>query len=128
VPSETQRAFAAAAAGVGVPKKLICRLLPGAEPGAVGEIDKGTLAKHFAAELRRGVNLASSLAAARLFRIALAGEDRLALTVLRLVLKSPDASRALGDLAGDAGPSLSFDRLTSQERHALRKLIAKATP
>src|ERR1700741_833300 len=26
VPSETQRAFAAAAAGVGVPKKLICRL------------------------------------------------------------------------------------------------------
>ena len=128
VPSEAQRAFVAAAARVRVPKKLIGRLLPGAEPGSVVEIDSGTLTKHFAAELRQGVNLALSLAAARLFRIALAGEDRLALTALRLVLKSPDAWQALGDRSGDAEHSLSFDRLTSQERHALRKLIAKATP
>jgi len=103
-------------------------MLPGASPAEAIEIDGGTLARHFAAELRQGMTLALSLAAARLFQIALTGEDRLALTALRQVLKSPETWRAVGGIAGKTEPGLAFDRLTRKERHALRKLIAKASP
>jgi hypothetical protein len=127
VPSEAQRAFVAAAAGVGVPRRLIRRLLPGARPDNVAEISGRALARHFGAELRRGVDLALSLAAARLFQIALAGEERQSLGALRLVLKAPEAWRALATASGNTAPGLFIDRLSRQERHALRKLIAKAT-
>jgi hypothetical protein len=126
-PSEAQRAFVAAAAGVGVPRRLIRQLLPGARPGDVAEISGRALARHFGAELRRGVDLALSLAAARLFQIALAGEERRSLGALRLVLKAPEAWRALAMASGNTAPRLFLDRLTRQESHALRKLIAKAT-
>ena len=79
-------------------------------------------------ELRQGMKLALSLAAARLFAIALAGEDRQALTALRLILKEPTAWETLGEASreGEAG-RFSGDRLSRQERAALRKLLAKGT-
>jgi hypothetical protein len=33
-PRPAQRAFVSAAAGLGVPRRVICRMLPGADPGA----------------------------------------------------------------------------------------------
>jgi hypothetical protein len=126
-PNEAQRAFVAAAAGVGVPRRLIRRLLPDPGSGDAPEISGRALDRHFGAELRRGVDLALSLAAARLFQVALAGEARESLGALRLVLKTPEAWRALATASGNAAPRLFLDRLSRQERHALRKLIEKAT-
>jgi len=127
VPSEAQRAFVAAAAGVGLPRRLIRRLLPGADSGDATEISGRTLQRHFRAELRRGVDLALSLAAARLFQIALSGQERQSLGALRLVLKAPEAWRALATSSGKTAPRLLLDRLSRQDRLALRKLIEKAT-
>jgi hypothetical protein len=127
VATEAQRAFVAAAAGVGLPRRLIRRLLPGADSGNATEISGRALQRHFRGELRRGVDLALSLAAARLFQIALAGEERQSLGALRLVLKAPEAWRALATSSGNTAPRLLLDRLSRQERHALRKLIEKAT-
>ena len=126
-PNEAQRAFVAAASGVGVPPRLIRRLLPGTRPGDVMEISGKALQRSFGAELRRGVNLALSLAAARLFQIALSGQERQSLGALRLVLKAPEAWRALATSSGKTAPRLLLDRLSRQERLALRKLIEKAT-
>ena len=127
-PSEAQRAFVAAATGLGVPASLICRMLPGAAPGETVAIDGASLARHFEEECRQGLRLALSLAAARLFAIALAGADRPALTALRLILKTPTEWDMLGEASreGQAG-RFSGERLSRQERAALRKLLAKGT-
>lgn len=126
-PNEAQRAFVAAAAGVGVPPRLIRRLLPGTRPGDVMEISDQALQRSFGTELRRGVNLALSLAAARLFQLALSGGERQSLGALRLVLKAPEAWRALATSSGKTMPRLLLERLSRQERQELRKLIGKAT-
>ena len=126
-PNEAQRAFVAAAAGVGVPPRIIRRLLPGARPGDVMEISDKALQRSFSTELRRGVNLALSLAAARLFELALSGEKRESLGALRVVMKAPEAWRAMATASAKTAPRLFLERLSRQERHALRKLIEKAT-
>ncbi|HUH85492.1 MAG TPA: hypothetical protein VLX85_12860 [Stellaceae bacterium] len=126
-PSEAQRAFVAAASGVGVPPRLIRRLLPGTRRGDVVEISGKVLQRSFGTELRRGINLALSLAAARLFQIALSGQQRESMAALRLVLKAPEAWRALATSSGKTAPRMLLERLSRQEGQALRKLIEKAT-
>jgi len=91
------------------------------------EISGRAPARHFDAELKRGVDLALSLAAARLFHIALSGEERQSLGALTLVLKAAEARRALAAALGNTVPRLFLDRLSRQKRQALRSLIAKAT-
>lgn len=125
-PSEAQRAFVAAAAGLGVPATLTCRMLPGARPGKTVAIDEASLAKHFEREVRQGLRLALSLAAARLFAIAMASGDRQALVALRLILKAPDDWHALGKRSRGETRRIAGERLSRPERAALRKLIDKA--
>jgi hypothetical protein len=53
-PTPVQRAFVSAAAGPGVPRRVICRMLPGAEPGATVSISAHMLRNYFSLERREG--------------------------------------------------------------------------
>lgn len=127
-PSEMQRAFVAAAAAVGLPPAMICRMLPPGGKGGRAALDPESLERHFAEELKPESMLAARLVVARVLQRALAGDDRVALSAQMAVFKTLDDWRALGDSAR-AGEHrrLAVDRLTRQERDTLRKLLAKAS-
>lgn len=78
-PTDPQRAYVAACAGVGVPHDIICGTLPHPAPTkqkTTLAIDRKTLEKHFPLELREGMQLALSRVAARVFNRALFGDER----------------------------------------------------
>ena len=52
-PTQEQRAFVAAAAGLRIPRRVICRRLPGAKPGETVSITGHMLTDYFTRELRR---------------------------------------------------------------------------
>jgi hypothetical protein len=53
-PAPAQRAFVSAAAGLGVPRRVICRMLRGAEPGATVSISAHMLRDYFSRGLPEG--------------------------------------------------------------------------
>jgi hypothetical protein len=127
VPSEAQRAFVVAAAAVGLPPAMICRLLPGRGKSGRAAIDLETLERHFAEELAPDTLLAARLVVARVLERALAGDDRGAISAQMAIFKTLDDWRSLGSEARAAqARHLAVDRLTRQERDTLRKLLAKA--
>ncbi len=126
-PSETQRAFVAAAAAVGLPPAMICRMLPRSAKGGRATLDPASLERHFAEELKPEAMLAARLVVARVLQRALAGDDRVAVSAQMAVFKTLENWRALGDGAREKeGRRLAVDRLTRQERDTLRKLLEKA--
>jgi hypothetical protein len=128
VPSETQRAFVAAAAAVGLPPAMICRMLPPGVKGARATLDPSSLEQHFAEELKPETLLAARLVVARVLERALSGDDRVAISAQMAVFKTLDDWRGLGESAREReGRRLAVDRLTRQERDTLRKLLAKAS-
>src|SRR5262245_27157140 len=74
-PTQAQRAFVAAAAGLGVPRRVICQMLPAAEPGEIVSISAHVLRDYFSRELREGMKLVVPLIGARLCQRALSGDD-----------------------------------------------------
>ncbi|MGO8919864.1 MAG: hypothetical protein ACLQJR_28525 [Stellaceae bacterium] len=125
VPSEAQRAFVAAANAVGLPLPLICRMLPRGEKGAPATVGPADLERHFAEELSPGSMLATRLVVARVLQRALTGDDREAMSAQMAVFKTLEDWRTLGD-AQAAEDRLAVDRLTREERDALRQLLDKA--
>lgn len=126
IPSETQRAFVAAANAVGLPLPLICRMLPRGENGAHAALDPARLERHFAEELSPGTMLAARLVVARVLQRALSGDDREAMSAQMAVFKTMEDWRSLGDAQAAEGRKLAVDRLTREERDALRLLLEKA--
>ena len=126
VPTPAQRAFVAAANAVGLPREMICRMLPRGENGARAALDPARLERHFAEELSPGTMLAARLVVARVLQCALAGDDREAISAQMAVFKTLEDWRALGDAQAEEGRKLAVDRLTREERDALRLLLEKA--
>lgn len=125
-PSETQRAFVAAANAVGLPLPLICRMLPRGENGRAAALQPAQLQRHFAEELSPDAMLATRLVVARVLQRALTGDDREAMSAQMAVFKTLADWRALGDADEAQERELEVDRLSRDERAALRQLLAKA--
>jgi hypothetical protein len=123
-PTQEQRAFVAAAAGLGIPRRVIRQMLPGAKPGETVAITGHMLTDCFAQELReKGLALVVALAGARLCQRALSGDDRGAAQMMVLnargwKLPAPPEER----------DEISLAALTREERQELRRLLDKATP
>jgi hypothetical protein len=134
VPSDPQRAYVAASAGVGVPHAVICQHLPGAKAGDEVAIDRETLEKHFAEELRNGMQLALSRVAARVFHRALFGDEKNYAThrAAEMILVTRGGWKKLGEGDPSAETPLQADedfgdvkRLTREERKQVLELLAK---
>jgi hypothetical protein len=126
-PTREQRAFVAAAAGLGVPNRVICQMMPGGT-GEIAPINCHTLTSYFKTELRDGLRLATALVEARVYQRALSHDDRSALSAQALILNSrggwkSEENPSLEDLPD---PPLAMDRLTFEERDTLKKLLTKA--
>jgi hypothetical protein len=124
-PSEMQRAFVAAAAGLGLGQDAIRGMLP-AEGGGTVEIEAAAFERHFAKELQQGLKLALSRVVLRVFERALCGEDREALRAQLFLLETPEQWQMLSEhwKEGEAAPP-QVERLSRPERERLRKLLAK---
>jgi hypothetical protein len=83
-----QRAFVSAAAGLDVPRRVICRMLPGADPGATVSISAHRLRDYFSRELREGMKYLMALVCARVCQRAIVGRRRGALQAQALVLNA----------------------------------------
>jgi len=126
VPTETQRAFVAAANAAGLPLPVICRMLPPDAKGARAALTPESLARHFAEELSQDTMLAARLVVARVLLRALTGDDREAMSAQMAVFKTLEGWRALGEVQGAQERSLAIERLSREDRDALRRLIDKA--
>jgi hypothetical protein len=84
-PTQAQRAFVSAAAGLDVPRRVIYRMLPGAEPGETVSIGAHMLRDYFSRELREGMKYVAALACARVCQRAISADDRGALQAQALV-------------------------------------------
>jgi hypothetical protein len=124
-PTQAQRAFVAAAAGLGVRRRVICQMLPGAKSGEVVSISAHMLRDHFARELREGLRLVVALAGARLFQRAISGDDRGALTAQMMILNARGWKLPAEPLE-EAEPELSLAALSREERNEMRRLLDKA--
>jgi hypothetical protein len=124
-PTQAQRAFVSAAAGLGVPRRVICRMLPGAEPGEMVSISAHMLRDHFSRELREGMKYVVALVCARVCQRAISADDRGALQAQALVLNA-GGWKLLPEATLEDGPDLNMDALTQDERHELKRLLAKA--
>ena len=128
-PTQAQRAFVAAAAGLGVPSRVICQMMPCARTRDVAPIDGQTLRGYFKRELEDGLKLATALVEARVYQRALSQDDRSALSAQALILNARGGWKAADDpsLREPAEPPLAMHRLSREERDMLRTLLAKAT-
>jgi hypothetical protein len=128
--TRAQRAFVVAAAGLGVPRKVICQMLPGARSGETAAMTSDMLRHLFPRELRDGLKLAVALVEARVFQRALTHDDRSALTAQLAILNTRGGWKTAGEPAAVAEPSgqaLAIEDLNREERQLLRSLLAKAT-
>lgn len=124
-PTQAQRAFVAAAAGLGVPRRVICQMMPGAKPGETTPISTHLLRGYFSRELREGMKLVVALVGARLCQRALSDDDRGALQAQMAVLHGRGGWTIPSQPVDDA--PLDMRALTREERDQLRHLLAKAT-
>lgn len=128
-PTREQRTFVAAAAGLGVPRSVICQMLPGARRGETVSITRDTLRREFETELRDGLKLVMALVETRVFQRALFQDDRSALAAQMALLnarggwKVPSGQVAVPE--PDPDPPLDLDQLTREERHQLVHLLEK---
>jgi hypothetical protein len=126
-PTQAQRAFVAAAAGLGVPRRVIRQMLPAAEPGATVSISAHMLRDYFGRELREGMKLVLPLIGARVCQRALSGDDRSAAQAQTLVLNAQGGWKLLGDGllddVEDEKPDMSV--LSREEFDELERLLAK---
>jgi hypothetical protein len=128
-PTRAQRAFVAAAAGLGVPSRVICQMMPGGRAGELAPIDSHTLRCYFSRELQDGLMLATALVEARVYERALSQDDRAALSAQALILNARGGWKAADEasLREPSEPPLAMHRLSREERDTLRGLLAKAT-
>ncbi|MGO8919867.1 MAG: hypothetical protein ACLQJR_28540 [Stellaceae bacterium] len=70
--------------------------------------------------------LAARLVVARVLQRALTGDDREAMSAQMAVFKTLEDWRALGDGRATEPRQLAVDRLTREQRDALRQLLDKA--
>jgi hypothetical protein len=128
-PTRAQRAFVAAAAGLGVPCRVICQMMPSGRAGDAPLIDSMTLRCYFRRELQDGLKLATALVEARVYERALSQDDRSALSAQALILNARGGWKPEDDpsLREPADPPLAMNRLSREERDTLRTLLAKAT-
>src|SRR5580658_8944536 len=128
-PTRAQRAFVAAAAGLKVPSRVICQMMPTGGKGDAPLIDSMTLRWYFRRELQDGLKLATALVEARVYQRALSQDDRSALTAQALILNTRGGWKAADDtsLREPAELPLAMHRLSREERDTLRALLAKAT-
>lgn len=124
-PTEEQRTFVAAAAAVGLPPALICRRLPPDSKGKRPALTPQALARHFADELDPEAMIAARLVTLRVLQRALCGDDSAAAGAQLAVFKTLSDWQRLGD-ASPAAPRLAVERLSRDERDALRRLLDKA--
>jgi hypothetical protein len=125
-PTQEQRAFVAAAAGLGIPRRVIRQMLPGAKSGETVSITGRMLTDCFAQELReKGLALVVALAGARLCQRALSGDDRNAQTAQMMVLNARGWKLPAPPEERD---EISLAALSREERKELRRLLDKATP
>ncbi|HZB90768.1 MAG TPA: hypothetical protein VE397_04955 [Stellaceae bacterium] len=124
-PTEEQRAFVAAAAAVGLPPTLICRMLPADGKGKRQALTPQALARHFAEELDPEAMIAARLVTLRVLQRALSGDDGGAASAQLAVFKTLEDWQRLGD-ASPASPRLAVERLSRDERDILRLLLDKA--
>lgn len=124
VPNEEQRAFVASALAVGLPRDVICRMLPRSDNDDPG-LDPANLDRHFADEIAPGPMLALRLIIARVLQRALLDRDPDALYLQFAVFRSIKDWPKLGENDEDE-PGLDVNRLTRSERRTLRKLLKKA--
>jgi hypothetical protein len=128
-PTRAQRAFVAVAAGLGVPVRVICQMLPTGRAGEAPPLNGVGLRSNFKTELREGLRLADALVEARVYQRALSRDDGAGFSAQALILnrrggwKSAE-NRSLPDMAD---PPLAMDRLSREERDTMRMLLAKAT-
>jgi hypothetical protein len=116
----------AAAAGLGIPRRVIRQMLPGAKPGETVSITGHMLTDHFARELReKGLALVVALAGARLCQHALSGDDRGAHAAQMMVLNARGWTLPTKPEERD---EISLAALSREERKELRRLLDKATP
>jgi hypothetical protein len=137
-PTDMQRAYVAACAGVGVPHKVICETLPHPAPSKTQKtlaIDSKTLEKHFAEELRDGMKLALSRVAARVFYRALFGDERSYQThrAAEMILITRGGWGKLGSGDPSADTPLQGDdilgaarNLSREERQAILRILDRA--
>jgi hypothetical protein len=127
--TQAQRAFVAAAAGLKVPSRVICQMMPGARAGEIAPIDAHTLRNYFWRELQDGLKLVKALVEARVYERALSRDDRSAHSAQALILNAGGGWKSADDpsLREPAEPPLAMHRLSREERDMLRKLLAKAT-
>jgi hypothetical protein len=123
-PTQEQRAFVAAAAGLKIPRRVICQMLPGAKPGETVSITGRMLTDYFARELREGLALVVALAGARLCQRALSGDDRGAWTAQMMILNTRGWKLPA---AREERDEIWVAALSREERKELRRLLDKAT-
>jgi hypothetical protein len=128
-PTQAQRAFVAAAAGLGVPCRAICQMMPGGRGGHTPLIDSMTLRCYFRRELQDGLKLATALVEARVYQRALSEDDRSALSAQALILNTRGGWKSAENLSLQQldDPPLAMHRLTREERDTMKRLLAKAT-
>jgi hypothetical protein len=124
-PTQAQRAFVAAAAGLGVPRRVICQMLPGAKRGETTPISAHLLRDYFSRELREGMKLVVALVGARVCQRALSDDDRGALQAQMAVLNGRGGWTVPAEPLDE--PPLDMSALSREERDQLRRLLAKAT-
>lgn len=124
VPNQEQRAFVASALAVGLPRDVICRMLPRSGDGDPA-LDPANLDRHFADEIAPGPMLALRLIIARVLQRALLDRDPEALYLQFAVFRSFKDWPKLGE-SGEDEPGLDVNRLTRSERRTLRRLMQKA--
>jgi hypothetical protein len=124
-PTQAQRAFVAAAAGLGVPRRVICQMLPGAKPGETTPISAHLLRDYFSRELREGMKLVVALVGARVCQRALSDDDRGALQAQMAVLNGRGGWTVAAEPLDE--PPLDMRALSREERDQFRRLLAKAT-
>jgi hypothetical protein len=129
-PTREQRAFVATASGLGVPRSVICQMLPGARPGETVSISRDMLRREFDTELRDGLKIVVALVETRVFQRALFHDDRSALAAQMAVLNTRGGWKTAPGQATavPAEPEWAMHQLTREERNELRKLLEKATP
>jgi hypothetical protein len=130
-PTWEQRAFVAAAAGLRVPRSLICQMLPGARRGETVSISRDMLRREFEMELRDGLTLVMALVEARVFQRALAQEDRSALAAQMALLNARGGWKLpAAQMAAAPEPDRRFnaDLLTREERAEMKRLLLKGMP
>jgi hypothetical protein len=123
-PTPAQRGFVAGAAGFGVPRRVICQMLPGVNPGETMPISAHMLRDYFPRELRQGLKLVVALAGARVCQRALSGDDRAAHAAQLALLNN--LGWEVPAESEDDDPPLDMRALTFAERDQLRTLIEKA--